>query len=38
MVARRFDQPNPAALRRFWNAYLIAEETMLQTGAAGDPR
>jgi hypothetical protein len=25
-----FDQPNPAALRRFWNAYLIAEETMLQ--------
>ena len=25
-----FDQPNPAALRRCWNAYLIAEETMLQ--------
>jgi len=25
-----FDQPTPAALRRFWNAYLIAEETMLQ--------
>ena len=25
-----FDQPNPAALRRFWNAYLIAEETLLQ--------
>jgi hypothetical protein len=25
-----FDQPNPAALRRFWNAHLIAEETMLQ--------
>jgi hypothetical protein len=25
-----FDQPDPAALRRFWNAYLIAEETMLQ--------
>ena len=25
-----FDQPNPAALRRFWNAYLIAEETMLR--------
>ena len=25
-----FDQPNPAALRRFWNAYLITEETMLQ--------
>jgi len=25
-----FDQPNPAALRRYWNAYLISEETMLQ--------
>src|SRR6266540_3791884 len=25
-----FDQPNPTALRTFWNAYLIAEETLLQ--------
>lgn len=25
-----FDQPNPAALRTFWNAYLISEETALQ--------
>lgn len=25
-----FDQPNPAALRRWWNAYLLAEETMLR--------
>jgi hypothetical protein len=25
-----FDQPHPAALRRFWNAYLISEETMLR--------
>jgi len=25
-----FDQPNPAALRTFWNAYLISEETLLQ--------
>jgi len=25
-----FDQPNPAALRIWWNAYLVAEETMLQ--------
>jgi hypothetical protein len=25
-----FDQPNPAALRRFWDAYLVAEETMLR--------
>ena len=25
-----FDQPNPAALRAWWNAYLVAEETMLQ--------
>jgi hypothetical protein len=25
-----FDQPNPAALRTWWNAYLVAEETMLQ--------
>jgi hypothetical protein len=25
-----FDQPNPAALRRFWNDYLISEETMLR--------
>jgi hypothetical protein len=25
-----FDQPTPAALRRWWNAYLISEETMLQ--------
>ena len=32
-----FDQPNPAALRTWWNAYLVAEETMLQRSAAGDP-
>ncbi len=25
-----FDQPNPAALRKWWNAYVIAEETMLR--------
>jgi hypothetical protein len=25
-----FDQPSPTALRKFWNAYLIAEETLLQ--------
>ena len=25
-----FDQPNPAALRRHWNAYLIVEETLVQ--------
>ncbi len=25
-----FDQPNPAALRTWWNAYLAAEETMLR--------
>ena len=25
-----FDQPNPAALRTWWNEYLVAEETMLQ--------
>jgi hypothetical protein len=25
-----FDQPDPAGLRSFWNAYLIAQETMLQ--------
>jgi hypothetical protein len=25
-----FDQPNPAALRSWWNAYLVAEETMLR--------
>ncbi len=25
-----FDQPNPAALRTWWNTYLVAEETMLQ--------
>ena len=25
-----FDQPNPAALRAWWNAYLVAEETMLR--------
>jgi hypothetical protein len=25
-----FDQPNPASLRAWWNAYLVAEETMLQ--------
>ena len=25
-----FDQPDPAALRAWWNAYLIAEETMLR--------
>ena len=25
-----FDQPNPAALRAYWNAYLISEETMLE--------
>jgi hypothetical protein len=25
-----FDQPNPAALRTWWNAYLVAEETMLR--------
>ena len=25
-----FDQPNPSALRRFWNAYVISEETLLQ--------
>lgn len=25
-----FDQPNAAALRRWWNAYLVAEETMLR--------
>jgi len=25
-----FDQPSPAALRTWWNAYLVAEETMLQ--------
>ena len=25
-----FDQPNPAALRRFWNAYIISEETLLR--------
>jgi hypothetical protein len=25
-----FDQPDPAALRTWWNAYLVAEETMLQ--------
>jgi hypothetical protein len=25
-----FDQPTPAALRRWWNAYLVSEETMLQ--------
>jgi hypothetical protein len=25
-----FDQPNRAALRTFWNAYLISEETLLQ--------
>jgi hypothetical protein len=25
-----FDQPDPAALRAWWNAYLVAEETMLQ--------
>lgn len=25
-----FDQPNPAALRTWWSAYLVAEETMLR--------
>lgn len=25
-----FDQPDPAALRTWWNAYVIAEETMLR--------
>jgi hypothetical protein len=25
-----FDQPNPAALRKHWNAYLIVEESLLQ--------
>jgi hypothetical protein len=25
-----FDQPNPAALLTWWNAYLVAEETMLR--------
>jgi hypothetical protein len=25
-----FDQPNPSALRTWWNEYLVAEETMLQ--------
>jgi len=25
-----FDQPTPAALRRWWNTYLIKEETLLQ--------
>jgi hypothetical protein len=25
-----FDQPDPAALRTWWNAYLVAEETMLR--------
>jgi hypothetical protein len=25
-----FDQPNPAALRTWWNSYLVAEETMLR--------
>jgi hypothetical protein len=25
-----FDQPNPGALRKWWNAYVIAEETMLR--------
>lgn len=25
-----FDQSSPAALRRWWNAYLVAEETMLR--------
>jgi hypothetical protein len=25
-----FDQPTPAALRRWWHAYLVSEETMLQ--------
>ena len=25
-----FDQPSPAALRTWWNAYLVAEETMLR--------
>jgi hypothetical protein len=25
-----FDQPNPAALRTWWNEYLVAEETMLR--------
>jgi hypothetical protein len=25
-----FDQPDPAALRRFWNDYVISEETMLR--------
>lgn len=29
-----FDQPDPAALRTFWNAYLISEETMLQQAPA----
>jgi hypothetical protein len=25
-----FDQPNPAALRRYWNEYLITQETLLR--------
>ena len=29
-----FDQPHPAALRSWWNAYLVAEETMLRDAPA----
>jgi hypothetical protein len=29
-----FDQPDPAALRTWWNAYLVAEETLLQQAPA----
>ena len=29
-----FDQPTPAALRTWWNAYLVAEETMLEEAPA----
>jgi hypothetical protein len=29
-----FDQPNPAALRRWWNDYLITQETLLREAPA----
>ena len=37
MPAGRSTSPSPAALRTWWNAYLVAEETMLQRGAVRDP-
>ena len=32
------DQPNPAALRKYWNEYLDLRRDLAPRGAGGDPR